>query len=72
MVSGQGSRPAAEAFGRSAWSLLLSNVLPLSLYPASASWLSVGGCYFVREAVGVVNALLMISEELRVVVVWLQ
>lgn len=27
---------------------LLSNILPLSLYPASASQLSVGGCYFAR------------------------
>lgn len=48
---------------------LLSNILPLSLYPASASQLSVGGCYFAREAVGVVNTLVntivMISGDAR-------
>ena len=73
----RGFRPGFPSCHRGVWSLcleppLLSNVLPLSLYPASASRLSVGGCYFVREAVGVAKALLMISEELRLVVVWLQ
>lgn len=32
----------------------------------------VGGCCFVREAVGVLNALVMISKEMRIMVVWQQ
>lgn len=67
MASGQGSHPAAEASGHSGGSSPVEH--SPSLYPASASQLSVGGCYFAREAVGVVNTLVntivMISGDAR-------
>lgn len=49
---------------------LLPNILPffiLRLLPSC-----VGGCCFVREAVGVLNALVIISKEMRIMVVWQQ
>lgn len=47
-------------------------LLPLFLYPASASQLCVGGCYFVREAVGILNSSVIISEEVHIAVGWQQ
>lgn len=45
---------------------------PLFLYPASASQLCVGGCSFVREAVGILSSPVIISEEMHIMVVWQQ
>lgn len=47
--------------------LLLNIPLPSSL-SASAPQSCVGGCYFVREAVGILNSLVIISGEMRVMV----
>lgn len=44
----------------------------LFLYLASASQLCVGGSYFVREAVGILNSPVIISEEIHIMVVWQQ
>lgn len=56
------------------WQMLLSggSSLDASLYPAPASQLCVGGCYFVREAVGILNSPVIISEEMHIMVVWQQ
>ena len=54
-----------EASGRSARRLLSGRAFSLSVYPASASQLSVGGCYFARQAVSDVKALVMISGGAR-------
>lgn len=58
------------------WLLLLCLeaplLLPLFLYRASASQLCVGGCYFVREAVGILNSPVIIFEEVHIMVVWQQ
>lgn len=45
---------------------------PLFLYPASAPQLCVGGCSFVREAVGILSSPVIISEEMHIMVVWQQ
>lgn len=42
----------------------------LTLDPASASQLCVGGCYLVSEAVGILNSPVIISEEMHIMVVW--
>lgn len=51
------------------WKLLS---LLLFLFPTSAYQLCVGGCYFVRGAVGILNSPVIISEEMHIMVVWQQ
>ena len=69
---GRGPRPAAEASACSVWRLPSCRTFSLFFFILRLLPSSVGGCYSVREAVGVLNALVMMSKEMRIMVVWQQ